>query len=253
MDIVFPPLCLHCGVYVESGETICDACFSAIPLHATLFCGACKARIPPAMSSRASEASAAISGRDCFAPTGLAMTPLPRRSVCHPSFPYLLGAATDYDDPRVKNLIHALKFNGVKRAAAPLARLLMQYAETADFISGYQVVTPIPLGKTRERTRGYNQAAEIARPFAEQFQLSFEYKCFVRTKNTKPQTEMDSSRKRAENVKDCFAVKDAEKIRGKRVVLIDDVTTSGATFLAAAEALKAAGARSVLALAAARA
>lgn len=223
LDAVFPPICIHCGAYVGSGETICDACFAAIPINTTLFCGACRARLPHGVR------------------------------ICHYDSPYLLGAATNYDDPRVKNLIHALKFDGVRQAAKPLSRLLVQYAEGVGFISKGEVVIPIPLGKRRRRARGYNQAAEIAKLFAESTDLLYEEGCLVRIKNTSPQTEAGSSRERLENVKDCFWAANPGKIAGKRIILIDDVTTSGATFLAAANTLKSAGARSILALAAAKA
>lgn len=223
LDVIFPPRCLNCGAYLKSGETICDSCFAAIPVNATLFCGACRARLPYG------------------------------KRTCHYDFPYLLGAAANYDDPIVKNLIHALKFDGVKRTAAPLAQLLTRYAENVGLVSKNQIVVPVPLGRQRQRARGYNQAAEIAKLFAKSTNLIYEEKNLTRIKNTPPQTEAVSAKERLQNVKDCFAVTDPQKLRDKRVILIDDVTTSGATFLAAAEALKAAGARSVLALAAAKA
>lgn len=227
LDIFFPPLCLNCGAYVRSGETVCENCFRAVPLYASLFCGRCRARIPPPAAGS--------------------------RSRCHPSHPCVLGAAADYGSPAVKNLIHALKFSGVKRAAAPLAELIARYMKDIGFTPAAQIVVPVPLGKNRLRERGYNQAAEIARHVAKHFQLALEEALLIRTKNTKPQTELKSSRERAENVQDCFAAPQPEKVRGRRILLVDDVTTSGATFFAAAKALKAAGARSILALAAAKA
>lgn len=111
----------------------------------------------------------------------------------------------------------------------------------------------MPLGKRRERARGYNQAAEIAKLFAESAGFACEEEYFVRTRNTSPQTEVGSSKERVQNVKDCFAATSPEKFPGKHVILVDDVTTSGATFLAASETLKAAGARNILALAVAKA
>jgi ComF family protein len=223
LDIIFPPLCVNCGANVQSPEVMCKKCLETIPLETTFFCGKCRARLPYG------------------------------KRICHIAHPYLLGAATDYGNPAAKNLIHALKFEGLKRAAIPLARLLAQYAANAGFLATGQIVVPVPLGKNRERSRGYNQAAEIARLFAEHFQLAYEEKYLIRTRNTRPQTELHSPQERAQNVKDCFGVGEINNLRGKRIILIDDVTTSGATFFAAALALKAAGARSILALAAAKA
>lgn len=226
LDILFPPVCLNCGAGVLPPAVVCGACFAAIPRNATLFCGACRARLPRG------------------------------KRICHYDFPYTLGAAANYDNPAVKNMIHAIKFRGTRRAALPLAELLAQYAENAgfrEFAAGGAVIIPVPLGKRRQRTRGYNQAAEIARCFSKLSQLDCPEEILLRTKNTLPQTELDSREKRLLNVNGCFAVKKPEKLRGKRVLLIDDVTTSGATFLAAAETLKAAGGRNILALAVAKA
>lgn len=223
LDIIFPALCLNCGVSLKPGETICDSCFTAIPVNSTFFCGSCRARLPYG------------------------------KRVCHYDFPYLLGAASDYNNPAVKNLIHALKFNHIKRAAAPLAKLLTQYTDITKFSWVNRIVIPVPLGNKRYRSRGYNQAAEIAKLFAQNANLIYEEKCVARIRDTLPQTEANSAKERFQNVKDCFAISDPKKIRGKNVILIDDVVTSGATFTSAAETLKAAGARSILALAVAKA
>lgn len=166
---------------------------------------------------------------------------------------YRQGAAARYDNPAVKALVHTLKFRGLRPSGDVLASLLTEYAAGLPIDLGLFAVIPIPLSKQRFRARGFNQSELIARPFAARFGLALDAAALARVRHTKPQSETKSAAERKENVRGCFAVRRPEAIRGRRIVLIDDVTTSGATFREAALALKAAGALEVLALAAAEA
>lgn len=222
LDIIFPPLCLVCEAEVGSGEVVCRQCLEIIPIQRTLFCGQCRARLPAG------------------------------KKICHFSSPCLAGAATNYETPAVKKLIHALKFKGTKNAAASLADFLVRYIQNTGVETAGWLVVPVPLGKSRLRQRGYNQAAEIARHFAERLSLRWEENCLRRIRDTRPQTELHSAAERLANVLDCFVAEES-KLRGQQIILIDDVITSGATILAAAAALKQAGAKNILALAAAQA
>ncbi|MDP3892653.1 ComF family protein, partial [Nocardioides sp.] len=118
------------------------------------------------------------------------------------------------------------------------------------FMENGWVVVPIPLGAKRMRQRGFNQAALIAEIFAEHFSLVVEKEGFVRQKETRPQSEMENLESRLENARNCFKVTAPEKFSGRNIILIDDVSTSGATFLEAAESLKKSGAKKIVALAA---
>ena len=115
---------------------------------------------------------------------------------------------------------------------------------------------PIPLSRRRFRARGFNQAEFLARPIADFLELPLDTTTFTRIRHTKPQTETESAAERRENLRGCFAVLDtgnSRAVRGKNILLVDDVTTTGTTFLEAARTLKAAGAGTVYALAAAKA
>jgi competence protein ComFC len=224
-DFIFPPVCLHCMKRLDDinkRDAICEKCFSTIKINNSLTCGKCYLRLAEG------------------------------RRICHKDFPYILGAAASYDDETVKDLIHGLKFNFIKDASKPLAKLLINYVAVLPIVSGEWEVVPVPLGKRRERQRGFNQSKLIAELFAEHFNLSINDYSLVRFKNTKPQSEVKGVNKRYENVSDAFRVESTREVSGKNIILIDDVTTSGATFVSAALALRDAGVRRIIALAMAK-
>ena len=223
LDLLFPLRCAGCAKIVKN-EPLCAHCFNAIPLHNTLFCGECKARIPG--SSK----------------------------VCHRHVPYLLAAATDFHHPTVTNLVHALKFQYIASAARPLARLTAEYLNTAMPEEAGVIIVPVPLSGARTRKRGYNQSELIARDLALLLDMPIETRALSRVRNSEPLSTLHGGlRTRAENIRGCFAVTNPALVAGKNIFLVDDVTTSGATFTECARALKAAGARRILAVAAAMA
>lgn len=175
------------------------------------------------------------------------------KASCHPNSLFILGGATDYDHPIVRALVHALKFRRVRVARDPLAGFLIEYARSLGIAFDDCVVVPIPLSRKRLRLRGFNQSELIARPFAAALGLQLDAAVLVRVRHTKPQSETRSLEERKRNLNGCFAVWRPERIAGRNIILLDDVTTSGATFLEAARALKAAGAGKIFALAAAKA
>lgn len=224
-DIFFPPACIACGDGIAQGA-ICNQCLSGIERYRTLFCGTCMARLPE------------------------------NRKICHLGAPYLLGAAGPYDDATLAALIHALKFQGIASAAEPLADMLADYAARRlrlDLVE--YIVTPLPLSLKRQRSRGFNQSALIARRFAATLGLLFKEHLLKRIIHRKPQSETSDIFERLENVRGCFAPDEAhaQKISGAKIILIDDVVTSGTTFTEAAKVLKSAGAKKIFALAVAKA
>lgn len=174
---------------------------------------------------------------------------LPRTvKICHLGAPCLLGAATTYEGSG-KSLVRALKFHGIRDAAQPLGELLATYAAALPISWEGMVAVPVPLGKRRLRERGFNQAELIARTFAENLHLELLPAALRRTRNTKPQSGTESAKERLANIAGCFLA-DSRLVQGQSLVLLDDVVTSGTTFMEAARALKAAGAKQVIALAA---
>ena len=173
--------------------------------------------------------------------------------MCHPRVPYLLAAATDFHHPTITALVHALKFEYISSAALPLARLTAEYLNTVLPEEPDIIIVPVPLSKPRLRKRGYNQSELIASHLARFLGMRLEPHALIRTKNSDPQSTMREISKRRQNVGGCFAVSNLKFVEYKNILLVDDVTTSGATFTECAHALKRAGARKIIAVAAAKA
>ncbi|MFA6354088.1 MAG: phosphoribosyltransferase family protein [Candidatus Paceibacterota bacterium] len=222
-ELLLPSSCLDCGVDLEKSGVVCEKCLKKIKINQTFFCGECKARLPEA------------------------------KKICHQPFPYLLAAAGDYRDPTLQKIILGLKFKFYRGAATALGEILIDYIKKIGFVFDGFVIIPIPLHKTRERERGFNQSLLLSKIVAKELGIELAEQVLKRTRNTEPQSGIKDFQKKLRNVSDCFQVVYSEKINGRKILLIDDVTTSGATFLAAAEILKKAGAGKIIALAAAKA
>jgi ComF family protein len=223
-NILFPPLCVVCRCRIARG-VVCDRCFSSINIRDGLLCGECHAKLPDTTSPE---------------------------SACHPDFPFVLGAAASYEDTTLQSFVHHLKFRSIRSAAEPLGELLSNYASRARLDLADFVVVPIPLSRRRERLRGYNQAELIARHFAARTGLPVETGMLIRAKHAKPQSETTSEAERKENIRGAFAVRDPSLVRDKKILLVDDVSTSGSTFLEASRMLKIAGSGKIIALAVAK-
>ena len=220
-EIFFPRRCLGCGTR-ETCDALCAACFGAIPIYDAPRCGTCQARLP-----------------EC-------------RKICHPETPYLLAAAGDYANPPLRETILTLKFKRRRDAAATLANLTARHIAMAGLdLNGFAAV-PLPLSKRRERERGFNQAELIANAFARQTNIPIVTNAIIRTRHTKPQSEINNIDDRRANLANAFTPGPAP-LPSRHILLIDDVTTSGATLREAARALKTAGARRIIALVAAAA
>lgn len=144
----------------------------------------------------------------------------------------------------VKRLIHLLKYESVRAAALPLAEQMVFLPSGEE-----EMIVPVPTDPGRERKRGFNQSALLAQHIGDQLGMRVEH-ALVRIERRRPQTGLDA-RQRRENLIGCMAANDA--VNGKRVLLVDDVCTTGATLCEAARALREAGAMHVGVLTAARA
>ncbi len=162
-----------------------------------------------------------------------------------------------YHDFRVKRLIWMLKYKNTRQVAsifAPaLASSLAEFlGEEALFHGSRKIVlVPIPLSKKRMAKRGYNQAELLAKKIAEisaNETILFERNLLRKIIETKPQADIKNRTKRLENLGDCFVVDENRVSNREVVILIDDVTTTGATLTAARKVLRAAGFRKIYAL-----
>ncbi len=219
LDLLFPKRCVGCG---KEGDFICYSCRSSLP------------RIMPPMCPRC--------GR-----------PQPSGILC----PNCVSWRAEIDGIRspfrfdgvMRQAIHQLKYRNLRALAAPLARLLNDYL-TTNPVPG-EVLVPVPLHRKRLRERGYNQSSLLARELGKLVNLPVVDDCLTRERHAPPQARTATVGERQSNVANAFVGRD-QRLRGRQVLLIDDVSTSGATLNACAIALKTAGATSVWGLVLAR-
>ncbi|GMQ95252.1 MAG: ComF family protein [Patescibacteria group bacterium] len=162
----------------------------------------------------------------------------------------------DYRNETIKKTIWLLKYKGSRDVGRKIAgavhdRLLEELHERSIFSNFHDpILIPIPLSKKRAKARGFNQSEIIAR------EMSFIDNCssftlatnvLYKTKDTPSQVSIKNREKRLRNLKGCFFVKAPLRVKNRSIILIDDITTTGATISEARETLLAAGARNVIA------
>jgi ComF family protein len=155
-----------------------------------------------------------------------------------------------FEDP-FKEIIHQFKYNHRRGLAFPLACRLVDLYGSRIVSFNIEGVIPVPLHQKRKSERGFNQSAELARHFCRQTGLPFWETCLKRTRATLVQAGL-SRRERRNNVRGAFEVPRGEKVVGKKILLVDDVFTTGVTLNECASVLKKAGASRVAALTLAR-
>ena len=217
VDLLFP---LHCAGCRREGKLLCAACVDELPRLLPPYCNWCAS---PGTRSPC---------REC------GQSPL---AVDVIRAPFLMKGA-------IREAVHSLKYRGVRAAAPELGRLLAQYLAVRPVPGG--VLVPVPLHPRRLRNRGYNQSALLARELAKLSGLALEEGLLSRVTDAPPQAGTASRQQRWANVAGGFRC--TGEVRGKKVVLVDDVATTGSTLSAGAAALKAAGAASVWGLVLAR-
>jgi ComF family protein len=156
-----------------------------------------------------------------------------------PSFE-CLRSCTEYKGP-VREAVHRFKYKNDMAMGEALSRPMIRMLEKLNW--SLDVITSVPLGLVRFKERGYNQATLLARPIALNLKLPFLNRALVRARDTRTQVGLTAI-ERKENMQDAFQA-NKKLVTGKRVLLIDDVATSGATLNACTKALIEAGAASV--------
>jgi ComF family protein len=225
LDLVFPAVCPVCSDRLGPGrrDPLCGACWRAF------------IRIAPPWCDRCGVPSAAVAPRICAV---CAATP--------PPFDYARAAAV-YEGA-MREIVHALKFGGRRSLARPLGDLLRESCGRFG-VDPPDALVPVPLARARERERGFNQAELVAGRLADTLGVRLRPRWLVRLRATAPQSELSATDRQA-NVAGAFAA--APAVRGRHVVVVDDVMTTGATAAECARALRRAGARRVGVLAVAR-
>jgi len=156
-----------------------------------------------------------------------------------------------YEEAVVRAIL-LLKFEQIEPLGAWFSERLAELVSAEGATLAADVVVPVPLHRERERERGYNQAALISKPLAKRLRLPHKAVLLMRTR-ARPDKQVLSLEERWESVRGAFATRPGSQVDNLRVLLVDDVLTTGATLDACARALREAGAKSVMGLTVARA
>ena len=220
LDVFLPPCCTVCN---KVGTWLCDQCARQIPLFDAPICPQCGC---PGNSQQ-----------PCRVCQDTPLHVAPIRAA------YLF-------EGNIRDVIHALKYRGARKAAdvlgASMALAWRHHAMQSD------ILIPVPLHPDREIQRGYNQAVLIAKALGREIGIPVATRTLVRTRATATQTKLNRQERRV-NVSGAFACIANTVFIEKRVTLVDDVATTGATLNACADVLLANGAQSVSAFTLARA
>ena len=219
LDLLFPRWCLGCG---KEGDFICGDCLRALP-----------AILPPVCPRCGSPFSQVIACHDW---------PDTPEGIDGIRSPFVF-------DGVIRRAVHELKYRNLRALAPLLAGLLYEYLVANPLPA--DCLVPVPLHRKRLRERGYNQSALLAEELGRRCRLPVASNGLLRLHYTAPQARSAGVGERQQNVAGAFTCPSG-RFRDRRVLLIDDVSTSGATLIACAGALKAAGAAQVWGLTLAR-
>ncbi len=209
LDFAFPPLCVGCGEYFDQEVPVCPDCVRRIQTYEFPFCLQCKQMI----------------------------NDLPECPDCREAG-LILFAFGNYVDP-LKQIVIQFKFKGLTQTADFIAHRLVDRFRDPIAMLEADALVPIPLHRSREQSRGYNQAELFANSLSQQLEIPVDLQILVRTKRRKEQARL-SDRDRFRNISGVFeTIADAEP--GESVILVDDVVTGGYTVMEARRELLKAG------------
>lgn len=232
LDLWFPPHCEGCGVPIEdAGQVMCNRCRDELPLIHVPRC------------------------RQCSFPFDGQMEDLPEFD-CHNCrerrFAFACCVAPFRFRNPIRQMVLDLKYHGQTRLARPLGDWLAQTVATDTRLDGHPIdgLVPAPLHPVRQRERGYNQAQLLSEQVFNRLGIPI-LPALKRVRYTSTQTIRDR-RERMENLRGAFELRKGTEVRGKVLLVVDDVFTTGSTIQECARVLRKAGAREVFAATVAR-
>ncbi len=221
IGIVYPPSCIACQAATGEAQALCPACWGAIGFIERPYC------------ERLGTPFSVDLGDGLISPAAMADPPVfaRARAVCR-------------FDGTARELVHRLKYGDRTDLALTMGRMMAQAGR--ELLPDAGLIVPVPLHRTRLWTRRFNQAAALAQVVAQQSGVALAPLALARIKRTRQQVGLTRAQ-RADNLQGAFKVPPGARpqIEGRRILLIDDVLTTGSTANAAARALLRAGASAV--------
>ncbi|MEA3485117.1 MAG: ComF family protein [Candidatus Aerophobetes bacterium] len=236
ISLVFPADCKICGAPLEplNGSLICESCWSKVKWINPPYCPSCSKPFPP------SEVFQSFPFSLCL--------------ECQKEHPYFkrVFVPTLYKGV-MKKAIHLFKYERKMNLIQGMKKIVKIYLDNNRGIFPYlDLVVSVPLHRKKLKERGFNQAELLAKVIAKHFNLKLVKNNLKRVKSTQSQAKL-SKRERIENIKKAFLIKNTERFRGKSVLLVDDVYTTGTTVNEIAKILKRAKAKNIYVFTLARA
>ena len=226
LDLVLPPRCLRCGVLVGSGGALCAECFAGVTFITRPLCHRCGVPFGGDWGAPVTEEAAGLLCSACAR----------RRPPYHRA-----RAALLYDDG-ARPLLLAFKHGDRTDAAGALAGWMARAG--ADLLRSADLIVPVPLHRWRLWRRRFNQAALLAGALSRRAGVPYSVSTLGRVRPTPGQGGLGRGA-RAANVRGAFRVARPDRVAGRRVLLVDDVLTTGATVNECTRQLRRAGAESV--------
>ena len=219
-DMLYPPTCLACRASTDAHGALCPKCWAAMRFIERPYC------------ERLGTPFEQDLGEGLLSPQAVADPPVYARA----------RAVARFEDGPARRLVHRLKYSDRAEIARPMARWMARAG--AELLAEADAIVPVPLHPFRLWRRRFNQAAALAREIARESGKRYEARWLLRVKATRSQVGLTRAQ-RAENMQGAFRAAPDAPLRGLRIVLVDDVLTSGATANAASRALLRAGAAEV--------
>ncbi len=232
-NLVFPQFCKQCGMRILTEENchFCPTCWGLSPRIEPPFCSICGRPHPESVGLFAMESSQVF-------PCGPCASGKEQRH-----YGRTVGAAV-FDGP-IAEAIKLLKFHGRTNLVPPLAALLLDTAARCLDTEAYEVITPVPLHRIRQRERGFNQSELLAQAVLPAFTGARFERLLLRVRPTRTQSLLEGRKERLDNVRGAFALAEGARVAGATVLLVDDVVTSHGTVSECARVLRQAGAKRV--------
>jgi len=255
-DVIFPKVCLGCGKFtgirkarlrpatsgnpntpirIADFDYVCRKCFREIRLKSNLECIGCKKQthlgLTCARCTKGNridpEQSREDSSRRASAPYGIDQ----------------LIIAAELSDPLVEKMLKIYKYSFILDMAAPLSAIAKKCikklaSKKISLFEDNPLLIPVPLHKKRLNWRGFNQSQLIAQNISDSLLVSLGEGILVRNKDAKRQADIKVREERLQNIRGNFVITDYKIIKGRTVILVDDICTTGATLNECARVLK---------------